>query len=164
MSHVPEFMIARRFAAPIEKVFDAWADQDKMIQWSGPAGAKVEILEGEVAEGERMISRTYGEPYPDMYALSYWREIRPHTRIAWEQSFCDREGNKILPPFFENWPSTLLTAVDFADVDGETEVTLRWIPIEYDEAGLAEFAKQMASMTQGWGGSFDKLEDYLASD
>ncbi len=160
--NVPEFIITRRLAAPIERVFAAWAEPEQMVQWSGPPGAKVEIVEGEMAEGHSTISRSTSEQMPEMYTLALWREIAPHSRIAWEQSFCDEQGNKIMPPFFDAWPLTLLTTVDFAAKDGETEITLRWTPIEYSEKALAEFVRQMAGMKQGWGGSFDKLDAFLA--
>ena len=159
---IPEFLITRRFAAPIEQVFDAWADPDKMVEWSGPTGSKAEIVEGRIAEGERSISRTTGEGYPEMYSLMVWREIRPPSRIAWEQSFCDPQGNKIGAPFFDHWPLTLLTTVDFVAQGDETVVTLSWKPIEGTPEGFAEFASQMASMTGGWSGSFDKLDAFLA--
>lgn len=162
LENAPEFLINRRFAAPVEAVFEAWADPHKMVKWSGPVGARVEIVRGEMAEGQATISRTAGEGYPDMYSLALWRTIRPHSRIAWEQSFCDAEGNKTGAPFFDHWPLTLLTTVDFeADGDG-TLIRLSWKPIEATPEALAEFEKQMASMTQGWGGSFDKLEAMLA--
>lgn len=46
--------------------------------------------------------------------------------------------------------------------DGGTFLTLKWTPIEYTDAALAKFTNQMASMTDGWGGSLDKLEAWLA--
>lgn len=158
----PEFLITRRFAAPIEDVFDAWADPRKMVQWSGPKGAKAEIVKGEVAPGKSSISLTTGEGYPDMHALCVWREITPHRRIVWEQSFCDPQGSKTGAPFFDHWPLTLLTTVDFVADGEETVLTLSWKPIEASAEALAEFARQMASMTGGWGGSFDKLDAFLA--
>ena len=161
---IPEFKIARRFAAPVEAVFDAWADQEKMAQWSGPVGSKVEIIDGEVVQGSRSISRTAGEGFPAMHSLCFWREITPHSRIVWEQSFCDELGNKTGAPFFEHWPLTLLTTVELVARGDQTELTLTWTPIEYTPEALDEFARQMASMTGGWGGSFDKLEAFLAGD
>lgn len=158
---VPEFIITRRFSAPIEVVFAAWADPDKMVQWSGPTGAQVEIISGQMAEGEKTITRTSGENFPEMHTLALWREIRPHSRISWEQSFCEADGKKIVPQFFDAWPLTLLTTVDLVEREDSTEITLRWTPIEYSDEALAEFAKQMAGMTHGWGGSFDKLDKML---
>jgi hypothetical protein len=39
-----------------------------------------------------------------------------------------------------------------------------WTLIEYTDAALAMFIKQMASMTGGWGGSFEKLEEWLPTE
>lgn len=158
---VPVFVISRQFSASPQRVYDAWADPVKMAQWSGPAGSTVEILEGSLAVGQAMISRTSSPGGPEMFALSVWRDLTPHSRIAWEQSFCTREGVKCAPPFFDDWPRTLLTEVTLEPRDGGTFLTLKWIPIEYTEAALAMFVKQMASMTGGWGGSLDKLEAWL---
>jgi hypothetical protein len=44
------------------------------------------------------------------------------------------------------------------------ERLLAWTPIEYTEAALAMFSRHMASMTGGWGGSFDKLDEWLADE
>lgn len=161
-SDVPVFVIARQFAALPERVYQAWADPVKMAQWSGPKGSTVEILEGTLAEGHTTISRTASPEGPEMFSLCLWRELSPNTRVVWEQSFCTREGVKCAPPFFDTWPVTLLTEVDLEPRDGGTFLTLKWTPIEYDEAGLAKFAEMMASMTGGWGGSFDKLDEWLA--
>lgn len=42
-------------------------------------------------------------------------------------------------------------------------LTLRCAPIEITDAALATFIKQMASMTGVWGGSFDKLGEWLGN-
>ena len=70
---------------------------------------------------------------------------------------------KCPPPFFDDWPQTLLTEVSLEARDGGSFLTLKWTPIEYTEAALAMFIKQMASMTGGWGGSFDKLVEWLGN-
>ena len=36
----PSLTIKRRFNAPPEKVFAAWADPEKMKHWMGPAGTQ----------------------------------------------------------------------------------------------------------------------------
>lgn len=163
MSDVPVFTISRVFAAPIERVFDAWADSEKMASWSGPPGAKVTPLSGAIEEGSLMHSRSDHPEMGAMHTLALWKEVRRPDRIAWEQSFADENGNKIRPSFFSAWPLTLLTEVDFEAVEGGTRVTLVWTPTEATDEDLAEFAKQMGSMEMGWGGSFDKLDAMLAN-
>lgn len=160
---VPVFVISRQFAASPERVYQAWADPVKMAQWSGPQGSSVEILRGTQAVGQTTIARTSSLDGPEMFSLCLWRELAPPRRVVWEQSFCTREGVKCAPPFFDDWPQTLLTEVSLESRDEGTFLTLKWTPIEYTDAALAMFIKQMASMTGGWGGSLDKLKDWLAN-
>ena len=160
---VPVFVISRQFAASPERVYVAWADPTMMAQWSGPKGSSVAIVQGSQTEGQTTITRTASPGGPEMFSLCLWRELTPHHRVVWEQSFCTREGVKCPPPFFDDWPRTLLTEVIMEPRDGGTFLTLRWTPIEHTEPSLAMFSKQMASMTGGWGGSFDKLDDWLAN-
>lgn len=159
---LPVFRISRQLAASPQQVFAAWADPANMAQWSGPKGSTVEILKGTQAAGQTTISRTASPGGPEMFSLCLWRELAPYHRIVWEQSFCTREGVKCAPPFFDDWPRTLLTEVDLQQREGGTFLTLQWTPVEYTEAALAMFRAHMESMTGGWSGSLDKLESWLA--
>ncbi|MEN9775242.1 MAG: hypothetical protein RL322_2312 [Pseudomonadota bacterium] len=71
-------------------------------------------------------------------------------------------GSNVCPPFFDDWPQTLLTEVTLEPRGEGTSLTLKWTPIEFTEAALAMLARQMDSMTDGWNGSLDKLEAWLA--
>jgi uncharacterized protein YndB with AHSA1/START domain len=159
---VPVFCIDRQFAASPQQLYEAWANPFKLAQWSGPKGSSVEILQGKQLVGESTISRTSSPSGPEMFSLCLWRELTPPSRLVWEQSFCTRAGTKCAPPFFDDWPQTLLTEVSLVPRAGGTLLTLRWIPLEYTDAALAMFVKQMDSMTGGWGGSLDKLQAWLA--
>lgn len=163
LSTMPQFIIWRRFDAPIERVFDAWADIEQYTAWSGPKGSTVQILSGEIAVGSHLHSFVEHPQLPPMYSWCVYLEIDRPRRIVWEQSFADAEGNITSPPFFEHWPRKLLTEIDFAESAGGSELTLRWTPIEATPEALEMFVKQMASMKGGWGGSFDELEAFLAS-
>ena len=159
---LPIFVTSRLFGAPPERIYEAWADPTKMAQWSGPKGSKVEILLGSQVVGQKTISRTTSAEGPEMFSLCLWRELIPPRRIVWDQSFCTRDGVKCAPPFFDDWPQTLLTEVILEPLGEGTFLTLKWTPIEFTEAALATFTLHLESMTSGWGGSFDKLEDWLA--
>lgn len=159
---VPEFIITRHFDAPIERVFDAWADVEQYRQWSGPKGCTVNILSGEIREGSHLHSFVDHPSLPPMYAWCVYRTVRRPHLLVWEQSFADAEGNISKPPFFEHWPRTLLTTVEFAEEGEGTRITLTWKPIDSTPEGMAMFASQMASMQGGWGGSFDALAEFLA--
>jgi uncharacterized protein YndB with AHSA1/START domain len=164
ISPVPVFSIVRHIAALPQPVWEAWADPVKMARWSGPKGSTVQILQGELAVGQTTISRTASPEGPEMFSLCRWLELTPPHRVVWEQSFCTREGIKCSPPFFDDWPQTLLTEVTLVPRHGGTDLKLTWTPVEYSEAALAMFAVQMDSMRGGWGGSLDKLQEWLSGN
>lgn len=163
LSNTPQFIISRNFDAPVERVFDAWADIEQYRQWSGPKGSVVHVLSGGIAEGGHLHSFVVHPDLPPMYAWCVYREIDRPKRIVWEQSFSDADGNITGAPFFEHWPRKLLTEVDFAEDNGGTKLTLRWTPIEATPEAIEMFTAQMTSMTGGWGGSFDALAEWLAN-
>ncbi len=59
----------------------------------------------------------------------------------------------------------MLTTVMLTEEGAErTRVTVTWEPHgKVTREELETFIKARAGMTQGWTGSFDKLEDYVAS-
>lgn len=160
---VPVVVISREFSASPQRVYEAWADPPQMAQWSGPKGSSVEIVRDTRRAGQTAVARTAAPGGPEMFSLCPWRELTPHGRVVREPSICTPEGVKCPPPFFDDWPQTLLTEVDLEPRAGGTFLTLRWTPLQYTEAALAMFVKQMASMTGGWSGSFDKLDEWLAA-
>lgn len=158
----PEFIITRRFEAPVSRVFRAWADPAQMAQWSGPTGSRIVVLSGEIAPGATLFAR--GEINGEAYAhtLSRYLEIETDRKLVWEQSFADEEGNKTEPAFARGWPVTMRTTVEFEDLGGATRITLRWQPVGATPEQEAVFAANMASMEGGWSGSFEKLDAFLA--
>jgi uncharacterized protein YndB with AHSA1/START domain len=159
----PQFVITRRFAAPVARVFRAWSDVEQMAQWTGPVGSRTIVISGEVAPGASLFVR--GEAGGKTYAHTVTRylEIEPDKRMVWEQSFVDEHGIKTEPAFAPGWPITLRTTVDFAPDGDGTRVTLHWQPVGATPDQEAVFAANMASMEGGWGGSFDKLDALLAA-
>lgn len=160
----PEFIITRRFEAPVARVFRAWADVDQMAQWSGPKGSRTVILSGEVASGSTVFARGEVNGTPYAHTVTRYLEIEPERRMVWEQSFADEQGNKTEPAFAPGWPVTLRTTVDFEALGDATRVTLRWQPVDATPEQEAVFAANMASMEGGWGGSFEKLDAFLAGN
>lgn len=159
----PIFMIQRRFDAPAERVFDAWADPAQMAAWSGPTGARVTILSGEIAEGASMHARQDSAEGAPMFTYCRYLTIDRPRRLVYDQSFADADCNIVTAPFFEHWPQVIRTEIDFIEEDGGTRLTLRWIPVNATPEEEAQFAAIMESMTGGWSGSFDKLDAFLAA-
>ena len=98
-----------------------------------------------------------------MHGLVRYLELERPNRIVYSQQFCDASERVIRPPFFMDWPLTMLTTVELTSEGPDcTRVSLRWeLQGETSGADLAEFVRQRGGMTQGWTGSFDKLEALL---
>jgi uncharacterized protein YndB with AHSA1/START domain len=107
----------------------------------------------------------YAMTFPDgatMYGLIRYVALEKPARIVYTQQFCDEQERVMRPPFFKDWPETMLSTVELAAEGPErTRVTVRWEPRDASAADVAEFVKQRGGMTVGWTGSFDKLEGLL---
>ena len=57
----------------------------------------------------------------------------------------------------------ILSTFTFEDLPGgKTKFTVRWAPYNATEAEVATFDSNRNSMTQGWSGTFEQLDAYLA--
>ena len=85
------------------------------------------------------------------------------TRLRYTQQFCDEKANISRHPIAPKWPETMLTTVHFAEEGpSRTRVTVIWEPHGSSiSEEISVFNNSKGTMTQGWTGSFDKLENYL---
>lgn len=101
-----------------------------------------------------------------MYGRAEYLEIHKPDRLVYTQQFCDETGEKISRhPMAPTWPATILTTVKLTEEGPDrTRVTVTW---EAHGATTREeletFAKSKGGMTQGWTGSFDKLDAHLSN-
>jgi uncharacterized protein YndB with AHSA1/START domain len=78
-------------------------------------------------------------------------------------SFSDEAGGTTRHPLHQSWPLETLSVFTFDEQPGgKTKVTIRWSPHNATEEERKTFDAGHASMNQGWGGTIDKLEAYLA--
>ena len=137
----PSLAIKRRFNAPPEKVFAAWADPEKMKHWMGPAGtqrieAKCDLRVG----GRYHIKMVVTDAEHDVSGV--YREIVPNEKLV----------------FTSAWKSTpereSLVTVTFKREGAGTIMTLQHEQFFDEEARDRHNA--------GWLGTMDRLEKYLA--
>lgn len=159
------FVINRTFATSIEHMFDLWTDPKLMVKWFGPTGSSMEFRHLEVKAGGSGFYRMWGEGY-EMYGRFDYVELRRPDRIVYTQQFADADGKVSRHPFAPTWPETMRTTVHFtAEGPNLTRVTLTWKPVgDVTAEELAAFVKEKGGMTQGWSGSFDRLDSHLADE
>lgn len=87
--------------------------------------------------------------------------IRTNVKEGGESMWAMSETCK--PSFINNYPDRILTTVQFSEEEANhTRVTLTWeILGNATELERKTFHEMKAGMTQGWTGSFDKLEEQL---
>jgi uncharacterized protein YndB with AHSA1/START domain len=157
------FVINQTFNTPIETMFEMWTDPKHFAKWMGPSGSTMEFFRSDIKPGGSNFYMMSGENNYKLYGKANYIEIQKPNRIVYTQQFCDENENIIRHPMAPVWPETMLTVVTFSEEGSErTRVTLTW---SADKSATADeikaFADAKAGMTQGWTGSFDKLEDYL---
>lgn len=158
-----QFFIARSFEAGIERLYDMWTDPAHLAQWLPPAGATMQFIRAEPHAGGTSFYAMQLPGGQTVHGLLKYERLERPSLIAYAQQFCDAAGKVTRPPFFADWPLTMLTVVELAEEGPDrTRVTVRWEPAaDATPADIAEFARQKGSMTGGWTGSFDKLEVLL---
>lgn len=158
-----QFVINRTFEAPIAKMFDIWTNPQHFSKWLAPKGFNMEFLKADIKPGgSTFYFMTDGTL--KMYGQAKYLEMQAPHRLVYTQQFCDEQGNISRHPLAPTWPETMLTTVEFAEEDTEhTRVTVTWECYgKTSDEELETFIKSRAGMSQGWTGSFDKLEDYLS--
>jgi uncharacterized protein YndB with AHSA1/START domain len=156
------FVITRTFDAPRDLAWKAFTEPDRMKHWWGPKGftvfdAKMDLRPGGIYH--------YGLRAPDggtMWGKFVYREILRPERIVLVNSFSDEAGNLTRHPTSPTWPLEMLSTFLFAEEQGRTTVTIKWVPLNADETERKTFDAARPGMQQGWTGTLDQLAEYLA--
>lgn len=157
------FVINHTFDAPIETVFEMWTDPRHFSQWIPPRGVTMHFIESAIGEGNTTFwSMTDGGEITFHGKWEYLEIDRPH-RLVYTQWFTDEEGNVSRHPLSPVWPEKMLTNVELAEEGPDrTLVTVTWsIYGAATPEEVEEFDREKGGMSQGWWGSFEKLEAIL---
>jgi uncharacterized protein YndB with AHSA1/START domain len=156
------FLIHRSFDAPIEQMFELWTHPKHVSFWLPPKGFEMQFLRADIQPGGSAFYVMKGGDLT-IYGRTAYLEIRRPDRIVYTQQFCDEKENLSHHPLAPTWPQTMLTTVTLAEEGPDrTRVTVHWEPHGTTSRGeLDAFLKEKGGMTQGWTGSFDKLDAYL---
>lgn len=156
------FVINRSFDAPIEQLFEMWTDPNHLAHWMPPTGSRMEFLSADIRPGGATSYVMSNDSFT-MYGRAKYIEIERPSRIVYTQEFCDEHGGLARHPMAPTWPAAMLTIVELrSEGPDQTRVQVTWRPHgEVQEVELSTFIQARGSMTQGWTGSFDKLESYL---
>ncbi len=158
-----EFVIARVFEAPRERVWHTLTDVEAMKHWWGPAGftiiaAKLDFREGGTFHGGIKSAEGY-----KMWAKFEYQEIAPPERLVFINSFSNEAGGITRHPIVPTWPLHTLTSITLEEEpEGKTKLTVRWTPHNPNEVERKTFDASHVGMKATWNGTFDRLASHLA--
>ena len=98
-----------------------------------------------------------------MWGKWVYREIVAPERLVFVSSFSDEKGNLARHPFEPNWPLEIQGTSTFAEDRGRTTVTVRMVPINATGSEEQTFFDGSKFMEEGFAGTWDKLDKYLAT-
>ncbi|HEX4142041.1 MAG TPA: SRPBCC family protein [Pirellulales bacterium] len=161
-----QFVITRTFDAPLDVMFQMWSDPQHFSKWLPPTGFEMQFIRSDIRLGGSTFYFMTGKgPAGEvkMYGRAEYLQIEQPGRLVYTQQFCDDQENVTRHPMSPTWPATMLTTVELAaEGTDRTRVTVSWEPHgATTREELETFIKAKGGMTQGWTGSFDKLESYL---
>ena len=157
------FAIHRSFEVDVATMYRAWTQPEHIMNWTPPTGMTGKYLTADIRPGGEAFYQMTGNG-ATMHGKARYLELVEPSRLVYTQAFVDPQGVITRHPFAPTWPETLKTSVDFSpEGDHQTRVSLVWeIFGEATQEERSTFMGARAGMTQGWTGSFDQLEAYLA--
>jgi uncharacterized protein YndB with AHSA1/START domain len=154
--------IIRRFDAPLERVWRSWSEAERLARWWGPKGCTIEVVRLEFRPGGFFH---YAMRFPGsdpMWGRFMYREIAAPGRIVWLNSFSNPGCGITRAPFDMAVPMEIQNDATFTEEGGKTLLTLKSQPHGAAEEEEHVFRQMFSSMQQGFGGTFDQLEEHLA--
>lgn len=151
-------MIERSFAAPIELVWQMWAEAEHFAAWYGPMGARIPIAEMDVTVGgKRKICMEMDTPNGamQMWFIGEYVEVSPHGRLVYTEALADADGNELTAADMgmpEGMPMTTQVVVELTATDAGTDMVMTHVGVPADSPG-----------GQGWNMAIDKLAARLAA-
>ena len=161
-SVVKPFVISRALGAPREKVWKAWTERDRLLQWFGPRGFKMTTAKLDLRPGGTFHYCLRTPDGKEMWGKFVYREISAPERIVLVNSFSDEKGGLTRHPMSPTWPLEMLSTTTLTEQNSKTKLTIEWSPLNPTEEERQTFDGAHDGMKQGWSGTMDQLAEYLA--
>ncbi|MFC4304170.1 SRPBCC family protein [Cohnella boryungensis] len=158
-----EVLLTREFNAPRELVFKVWTEAEHFCKWWGPKGFTLEIHKMDARPGGGFLGCQKSPDGMSIWGKFVYLEVNAPEKLVFIQSFSDEEGNIVRAPFNPNWPLEIINILTFAEEDGKTTVTFSGGPVNASEEEMAAFEAMKPMVKQGFDGTFEQLDQYLAS-
>lgn len=158
----PVLVITRIFNAPRELVFKMWTEAAHLVKWWGPKGFNIEVSKLNVEPGGEFLYCMKGEGF-EMWGKFAYIAVEPPKKMVFINSFSDKDGNITRAPFSATWPLEVMNTLTLTEENGKTTLVLKGGPHNATDEERKTFEEGIGSMNQGFGGTFDQLDEYLTT-
>lgn len=159
----PVFRLSRVFDAPRDLVWKAFTEPERLMRWWGPKGMTMEVARVDLRPGGTFHFCLKAPDGSLMWAKWTFVDVAAPERIVHIQSFSDENGGVTRYAMSPDWPLEMLNTLTFIERDGKTLFTLTVEAHNATDTERQTFAAGFDSMTGGFTGTFDQLDEYLAS-
>lgn len=156
-------VVTRVFDFPRELMWKTLTMPEHLEHWWGPKGFASRVHQLELRPGGTFLYSQRSAEGLELWGKWVYREVVAPERLVFVSSFTDERGNLVRNPFQPNWPRETLGTSTFIEDRGRTTVTVRMVPINATESEEQTFFDRANFMEEGFAGTWDKLDKYLAS-
>lgn len=156
------FVLERTFNAPRELVYNAWTNADSLAQWWGPKGFQIEVVKLDLRPGGMFHYCMQAPDGNKIWGKFVYREINAPAGMVFVNSFSDAAGNTTANPWMPEWPLEILNTLTLYEEGDKTRLTLKGSPINATEEQHIMYKNMTGSMQEGFKGTFEQLDEYLA--
>ncbi|QHL86710.1 SRPBCC domain-containing protein [Nibribacter ruber] len=161
MATHPNFVISREINAPIERVWQAWTQEENLKQWWSPAGFDLEVKEFNAVPNGTFLYGMSAEGMPTMWGKCTYVSLEAPRRLEYIDAFTDEEGNLESAPFSEAWPTEMLNVLTLQEQNGKTLITLTGKPVNATPQEEQTYFEGHSDMQQSYSGIFQQLAAFL---
>ncbi len=156
-----EFRLTWEFNAPRKRVFAAFADEEALNKWWGPAQMKNSVIKLDFREGG-IFHFKMEAPGMLWYGRFHYLKIQPYEVLEFTNAFCDAHAEVIDPPFPTPFPREILYKIHFHEANRKTTISMVGTPVNASETDSDHYLSMIPSMNDGFGATFRKLESWLS--
>jgi uncharacterized protein YndB with AHSA1/START domain len=163
MDQQQSFRLERLFDAPRPRVWRAFTEADQLKHWWGPKGFAMLSCKLDLRPGGLFH---YGMRSPDgheMWGKWVFRDIAAPELLSFVVSFSDAAGGITRHPMAPTWPLEMLSTTRFIAQGDKTLLSMETIAVNASDAERQTFVAGRDGMRQGFGGTLDQLDAYLAA-
>ena len=148
--------------APVDVVYKAWTEAERLARWWGPKGLRMRVCKLDLRPGGMFHYAVRNRDGRDVWARLAYKEVVPRERLVFVNAYSDDEGNPVRHPTRSTWPLEVMNTLAFAENRGKTTLTLRTRPLYPTRPEQEAFDAGRASVFQGFAGTWQQLDAYLA--